>query len=146
MGGNVEGAARPTAMQVGITNNAQKAFEASLKGGLDAAPLSPEALRHQLLTTTNEMQDVSTKEAANLCGTCHHENVSAQVGFLNFGKGYGEPADLWGNMVNRSSVVLYGYALKTLELLEKSVKTTKNPELRAHYQTLLTRLKKKFDA
>ncbi len=146
MGGNVEGAARPTAMQVGLTNNAQKAFEASLKGGLDAAPLSPEALRHQLLTTTSEMQDASTKEAANLCGTCHHDNVSAQVGFLNFGKGYGEPADLWGNMVNRSSVVLYGYALKTLELLEKSVKTTKNPELRAHYQTLLTRLKKKFEA
>lgn len=146
MGGNVVGANRPTAMQVGLTNNAQKAFEASLKGGLDAAPLSPEALRHQLLTTTNEMQDASTKDAANLCGTCHHENVSAQVGFLNFGKGYGEPADLWGNMVNRSSVVLYGYALKTLELLEKSVKTTKNPELRAHYQTLLTRLKKKFDA
>ena len=146
MGGNVVGANRPTAMQVGLTNNGQKALEASLKGGLDAAPLSPEALRHQLLTTTNEMQDTSTKEAANLCGTCHHENVSAQVGFLNFGKGYGEPADLWGNMVNRSSVVLYGYALKTLELLEKSVKTTKNPELRAHYQTLLTRLKKKFDA
>ena len=146
MGGNVVGANRPTAMQVGLTNNGQKALEASLKGGLDAAPLSPEALRHQLLTTTNEMQDTSTKEAANLCGTCHHDNVSAQVGFLNFGKGYGEPADLWGNMVNRSSVVLYGYALKTLELLEKSVKTTKNPELRAHYQTLLTRLKKKFDA
>ena len=146
MGGNVVGANRPTAMQVGLTNNGQKALEASLKGGLDAAPLSPEALRHQLLTTTNEMQDASTKEAANLCGTCHHDNVSAQVGFLNFGKGYGEPADLWGNMVNRSSVVLYGYALKTLELLEKSVKTTKNPELRAHYQTLLTRLKKKFDA
>lgn len=146
MGGNVEGAARPTAMQVGLTNNAQKAFEASLKGGLDAAPLSPEALRHQLLTTTGELQDASTKEAANLCGTCHHDKAPAQVGFLNFGKGYGEPADLWGNMVNRSSVVLYGYALKTLELLEKSVKTTKNPELRAHYQTLLTRLKKKFDA
>ena len=51
-------------MQVGLTNNAQKAFEASLKGGLDAAPLSPEALRHQLLTTTSEMQDASTKEAA----------------------------------------------------------------------------------
>lgn len=146
MGGNVVGANRPTAMQVGLTNNAQKAFEASLKGGLDAAPLSPEALRHQLLTTTGEMQDASTKEAANLCGTCHHDNAPTQVGFLNFGKGYGEPADLWGNMVNRSSVVLYGYALKTLELLEKSVKTTKNPELRAHYQTLLTRLKKKFDA
>ena len=146
MGGNVEGAARPTAMQVGLTNNAQKAFEASLKGGLDAAPLSPEALRHQLLTTNSEMQDASTKEAANLCGTCHHDKAPAQVGFLNFGKGYGEPADLWGNMVNRSSVVLYGYALKTLELLKKSVKTTKNPELRAHYQTLLTRLKKKFDA
>ena len=146
MGGNVVGANRPTAMQVGLTNNGQKALEASLKGGLDAAPLSPEALRHQLLTTTNEMQDTSTKEAANLCGTCHHDKAPAQVGFLNFGKGYGEPADLWGNMVNRSSVVLYGYALKTLELLEKSVKTTKNPELRAHYQTLLTRLKKKFEA
>ena len=146
MGGNVVGANRPTAMQVGLTNNGQKALEASLKGGLDAAPLSPEALRHQLLTTTSEMQDASTKDAANLCGTCHHDNAPTQVGFLNFGKGYGEPADLWGNMVNRSSVVLYGYALKTLELLEKSVKTTKNPELRAHYQTLLTRLKKKFEA
>ena len=146
MGGNVVGANRPTAMQVGLTNNGQKALEASLKGGLDAAPLSPEALRHQLLTTTSEMQDASTKEAVNLCGTCHHDNAPTQVGFLNFGKGYGEPADLWGNMVNRSSVVLYGYALKTLELLEKSVKTTKNPELRAHYQTLLTRLKKKFEA
>ena len=146
MGGNVVGANRPTAMQVGLTNNGQKALEASLKGGLDAAPLSPEALRHQLLTTTSELQDASTKDAANLCGTCHHDKAPAQVGFLNFGKGYGEPADLWGNMVNRSSVVLYGYALKTLELLEKSVKTTKNPELRAHYQTLLTRLKKKFDA
>jgi len=48
-------------------------------------------------------------------------------------------------MVNRSSVVLYGYAVKTLELLEKAAKTTKNPEVRAHYQTLYTRLKKKFD-
>ena len=92
------------------------------------------------------MQDASTKDAANLCGTCHLDNATTQVGFLNFGKGYGEPTDLLGNMVNRSSVVLYSYALKTLELLEKSVKTTKNPELRAHYQTLLTRLKKKFDA
>ena len=146
MGGNVVGANRPTAMQVGLTNNGQKALEASLKGGLDAAPLSPEALRHQLLTNNSEMQDASTQDAANLCGTCHLDNAPTQVGFLNFGKGYGEPADLWGNMVNRSSVVLYSYALKTLELLEKSVKTTKNPELRAHYQTLLTRLKKKFDA
>ena len=146
MGGNVVGANRPTAMQVGLTNNGQKALEASLQGGLDAAPLSPEALRSALLVNNGNEPIENVQDAAHLCGTCHRDNAPAQVGFLNFGKGYGEPADLWGNMVNRSSVVLYSYALKTLELLEKSVKTTKNPELRAHYQTLLTRLKKKFDA
>ena len=146
MGGNVVGANRPTAMQVGLTNNGQKALEASLKGGLDAAPLSPEALRSALLVNNGNEPIENVQDAAHLCGTCHRDNAPAQVGLLNFGKGYGEPADLWGNMVNRSSVVLYSYALKTLELLEKSVKTTKNPELRAHYQTLLTRLKKKFDA
>ena len=145
IGGNVESATRPTAMQVGITQNSKADFEASLKGGLDAAPLTPEALRHQLLATNGHVQDASIKEAANLCGTCVHDNTASQVGFLNFGKGYGEQADLWGNMVNRSAVVLFGYAVKTLELLEKSAKTAKNPEVRAHYQNLHTRLKKKFD-
>lgn len=145
IGGNVESATRPTAMQVGLTQNGKADFEASLKGGLDAAPLTPEALRHQLLATNGHVQDASIKEAANLCGTCVHGNTASQVGFLNFGKGYGEQADLWGNMVNRSAVVLFGYAVKTLELLEKSAKTAKNPEVRAHYQTLHTRLKKKFD-
>ena len=145
MSGNVESVTRPTAMQVGLSANGKAAFEASLKGGLDAAPLSPEALRHQLLATNGHMHDSSIEEAASLCGSCTQGNTTAQVGFLNFGKGYGEQADLWGNMVNRSSVVLYGYAVKTLELLEKAAKTTKNPEVRAHYQTLHTRLKKKFD-
>ena len=145
MSGNVENVTRPTAMQVGLSANGKAAFEASLKGGLDAAPLSPEALRHQLLATNGHMHDSSIEEAASLCGSCTQGNTTAQVGFLNFGKGYGEQADLWGNMVNRSSVVLYGYAVKTLELLEKATKTTKNPEVRAHYQTLYTRLKKKFD-
>ena len=145
MSGNVENVTRPTAMQVGLTQNSKTDFEASLKGGLDAAPLSPEALRHQLLATNGHMHDSSIEEAASLCGSCTQGNTTAQVGFLNFGKGYGEQADLWGNMVNRSSVVLYGYAVKTLELLEKAAKTTKNPEVRAHYQTLHTRLKKKFD-
>ena len=145
MSGNVESVTRPTAMQVGLSANGKAAFEASLKGGLDAAPLSPEALRHQLLATNGHMHDSSIEEAASLCGSCTQGNTTAQVGFLNFGKGYGEQADLWGNMVNRSSVVLYGYAVKTLELLEKVAKTTKNPEVRAHYQTLYTRLKKKFD-
>ena len=145
MSGNVENVTRPTAMQVGLSANGKAAFEASLKGGLDAAPLSPEALRHQLLATNGHMHDSSIEEAASLCGSCTQGNTTAQVGFLNFGKGYGEQADLWGNMVNRSSVVLYGYAVKTLELLEKAAKTTKNPEVRAHYQTLYTRLKKKFD-
>ncbi len=145
IGGNVESATRPTAMQVGLTQNGKADFEASLKGGLDAAPLTPEALRHQLLATNGHVQDASIKEAANLCGTCVHGNTASQVGFLNFGKGYGEQADLWGNMVNRSAVVLFGYAVKTLELLEKSAKTAKNPEVRAHYQNLHTRLKKKFD-
>ena len=145
MSGNVESVTRPTAMQVGLSANGKAAFEASLKGGLDAAPLSPEALHHQLLATNGHMHDSSIEEAASLCGSCTQGNTTAQVGFLNFGKGYGEQADLWGNMVNRSSVVLYGYAVKTLELLEKAAKTTKNPEVRAHYQTLYTRLKKKFD-
>ena len=145
IGGNVESATRPTAMQVGLTQNSKADFEASLKGGLDAAPLTPEALRHQLLATNGHVQDASIKEVANLCGTCVHGNTASQVGFLNFGKGYGEQADLWGNMVNRSAVVLFGYAVKTLELLEKSAKTAKNPEVRAHYQNLHTRLKKKFD-
>lgn len=145
IGGNVESATRPTAMQVGLTQNSKADFEASLKGGLDAAPLTPEALRHQLLATNGHVQDASIKEATNLCGTCVHGNTASQVGFLNFGKGYGEQADLWGNMVNRSAVVLFGYAVKTLELLEKSAKTAKNPEVRAHYQNLHTRLKKKFD-
>lgn len=145
IGGNVESATRPTALQVGLTQNSKADFEASLKGGLDAAPLTPEALRHQLLATNGHVQDASNKEAANLCGTCVHGNTASQVGFLNFGKGYGEQADLWGNMVNRSAVVLFGYAVKTLELLEKSAKTAKNPEVRAHYQNLHTRLKKKFD-
>ena len=145
IGGNVESATRPTAMQVGLTQNSKADFEASLKGGLDDAPLTPEALRHQLLATNGHVQDASIKEAANLCGTCVHDNTASQVGFLNFGKGYGEQADLWGNMVNRSAVVLFGYAVKTLELLEKSAKTAKTPEVRAHYQNLHTRLKKKFD-
>lgn len=145
IGGNVESATRPTALQVGLTQNSKADFEASLKGGLDAAPLTPEALRHQLLAINGHVQDASIKEAANLCGTCVHGNTASQVGFLNFGKGYGEQADLWGNMVNRSAVVLFGYAVKTLELLEKSAKTAKNPEVRAHYQNLHTRLKKKFD-
>ena len=145
IGGNVESATRPTAMQVGLTQNSKADFEASLKGGLDAAPLTPEALRHQLLATNGHVQDASIKEAANLCGTCVHGNTASQVGFLNFGKGYGEHADLWGNMVNRAAVVRFGYAVKTLELLEKSAKTAKNPEVRAHYQNLHTRLKKKFD-
>lgn len=147
IGSYAEGADRPTGYAVGLTaSHGLSVLDASLKGGLDEAPLSPEALRSQMLATNGHMHDAHQDNAANICGTCSHGNAPAQVGFLTFGKSYGEQADLWGNMVNRSSVILYGYAVKTRDLLEKAVKATKHPELRAHYQTLLTRLKKKFEA
>lgn len=146
VGSYAEGADRPTAMQIGLTANGKAAMEQSLKGGLDEAPLSPEALRRALLATDGHNHDAAIDEAASICGTCSQQDLPSQVGLLNFGKSYGEQNDLWGNMVNRSSIVLYGYAVKTRELLEKAIKTTKNAELRAHYQTLLTRLNKKFDA
>ena len=88
-----------------------------------------------------------------LCGHDHGQTpealsgaaLNAQTAFATFGKGYGEPGDIWANMINRSDQTLYYFALRTRDLLRSAVKSTKDEVLRAHYQVLLKRIAPTFE-
>lgn len=69
-----------------------------------------------------------------------HNLRKDEVAFLNFGKAYGAPADLWGQTVGRTSEFNFFYAQKLDELLKQRLETTKSPDLKAHYSLLYSRL------
>ena len=88
-----------------------------------------------------------------LCGHDHSHNAHALNGaarngeyaFSTFGKSYGEPGDIWANMINRTDQTLYYFGLQTRDLLRTAAKSTKDEVLRAHYQVLLKRIAPVFE-
>lgn len=73
------------------------------------------------------------------------EQESAQryqngTGFLGFGKSYGEPEDLFTGSINMTGSLYLPMQYKMEALLSKVIPTTKNADLKLHYETLLRRL------
>jgi hypothetical protein len=64
------------------------------------------------------------------------------VGYLNFGNGYGEPADLFTSAINMTGDLYLPLQYRAEELLKKALASTKSESLRMHYQTLLRKLEK----
>lgn len=137
---NVDGVGKESPMKVGLTAAADTASDATLS--------------HFLGENTDPVHALTAHtEDGMLCGHDHSpsgalfsfgDDTNAKA-FTTFGNAYGEPADLWGNMVNRSGNALYYYALRTRDLLRTAAKNTKDEVLRAHYQVLLKRINPLFD-
>ena len=69
----------------------------------------------------------------------HAEGLGSR-GFLNFGASYGEPADLFTAAINNTDVLYLPLQYRLEALLRKVIPTTKNSELRLHYELLLRKL------
>ena len=80
-------------------------------------------------------------ESAACCFASARQNLSGATGFLNFGKGYGEPEPLWGTTVSRTSEFQLYYAQKLRHLLQTIIPKVGASDLRAHYMLLLKRLR-----
>ena len=64
---------------------------------------------------------------------------------LGFGNDYGMVDHLWAQAVNLTTDYALDYTIKVRKLLEKVVKTTHDPTLRAHYQLLLNNINRKLE-
>ena len=73
-------------------------------------------------------------------GTEEHAEGLGSRGFLNFGASYGEPADLFTAAINNTDVLYLPLQYRLEALLRKVIPTTKNSELRLHYELLLRKL------
>ncbi|WP_298631440.1 zinc-dependent metalloprotease [uncultured Porphyromonas sp.] len=69
----------------------------------------------------------------------------ASDSLLGFGKDYGMVDHLWAQAVNLTTDYTLDYTFKVRKLLEKVVKTTQDPTLRAHYQLLLNSINRKLE-
>ena len=138
---NIDGVGRESAAQVGLTT--KDPF----------SPLSPEAMHAAIMDSTLDPDGfpahtprpwICSHAGVQEATLKHGHNISSTA-FANFGKGYGEPNDIWGNMVNRSGNAIYSYAIKARNLLKKVSKRTSNELLRSHYQVLFKRLNAKIE-
>lgn len=69
----------------------------------------------------------------------------ASDSLMGFGKDYGMVDHLWAQAVNLTTDYTLDYTFKVRKLLEKVVKTTQDPTLRAHYQLLLNSINRKLE-
>lgn len=78
------------------------------------------------------------KQVNNVFNLQQHKE---SIGFLNFGKDYGEPEHLWGLTVSRTQEFQLFYAQKLHQLLQDVIKQTHNYQVKAHYMLLERKLK-----
>lgn len=141
-----------------LSNISNIGNEPAAKVGLAAKDFRPQSAEEvqRLLRGDNDANPFAATAPAvdgMLCGHDHGQTpealsgaaLNAQTAFATFGKGYGEPGDIWANMINRSDQTLYYFALRTRDLLRSAVKSTKDEVLRAHYQVLLKRIAPTFE-
>ena len=103
--------------------------------------------------TTDPLHASAPAGNGMLCGHDHGQDAhqlngaarTGQYAFSTFGKSYGEPGDIWANMINRTDQTLYYFGLQTRDLLRTAAKSTKDEVLRAHYQVLLKRITPIFE-
>ena len=115
--------------------------------GKSFLPLSDTEVQHLLNgETTDPLHASAPAGNGMLCGHDHSQDASTgQYAFSTFGKSYGEPGDIWANMINRTDQTLYYFGLQTRDLLRTAAKSTKDEVLRAHYQVLLKRITPIFE-
>ena len=103
--------------------------------------------------TTDPLHASAPAGNGMLCGHDHGQDAhqlngaarTGQYAFSTFGKSYGEPGDIWANMINRTDQTLYYFGLRTRNLLRTAAKSTKDEVVRAHYQVLLKRITPIFE-
>ena len=122
--------------------------------GKSFLPLSDTEVQHLLNgETTDPLHASAPAGNGMLCGHDHGQDAhqlngaarTGQYAFSTFGKSYGEPGDIWANMINRTDQTLYYFGLQTRDLLRTAAKSTKDEVLRAHYQVLLKRITPIFE-
>ena len=122
--------------------------------GKSFLPLSDTEVQHLLNgDTTDPLHASAPAGNGMLCGHDHGQDAhqlngaarTGQYAFSTFGKSYGEPGDIWANMINRTDQTLYYFGLQTRDLLRTAAKSTKDEVLRAHYQVLLKRITPIFE-
>ena len=94
--------------------------------------------------TDEEFISLLPQQAPHICSYAPSSSAGAHghsgVGFLNFGKSYGEPEDLFTNAINTTESLYLPLLYRTQELLRRVAPKTADATLRQHYEFLLRKL------
>jgi len=94
--------------------------------------------------TDEEFISLLPQQAPHICSYAPSSSADAHghsgVGFLNFGKSYGEPEDLFTNAINTTESLYLPLLYRTQELLRRVAPKTADATLRQHYEFLLRKL------
>ena len=94
--------------------------------------------------TDEEFISLLPQQAPHICSYAPSSSAGAYghsgVGFLNFGKSYGEPEDLFTNAINTTESLYLPLLYRTQELLRRVAPNTADATLRQHYEFLLRKL------
>ena len=125
--------------------------KANGRSGLTLAELTgltpAEAQRTEGMTDEEFIAQLAPKQGEHFCSLDHRpsDDLLRQldaVGYLNFGKSYGEPEDLFTSSINNTEALYLPLQYRLEALLRQQLPKTKDERLRLHYQTLLRKLEK----
>ena len=125
--------------------------KANGRAGLTLAELTgltpAEVQRTEGMTDEEFIAQLAPKQGEHFCSLDHRpsDDLLRQldaVGYLNFGKSYGEPEDLFTSSINNTEPLYLPLQYRLEALLRQQLPKTKDERLRLHYQTLLRKLEK----
>ena len=125
--------------------------KANGRAGLTLAELTgltpAEVQRTEGMTDEEFIAQLAPKQGEHFCSLDHRpsDDLLRQldaVGYLNFGKSYGEPEDLFTSSINNTEAIYLPLQYRLESLLQQQLPKTKDERLRLHYQTLLRKLEK----
>ena len=125
--------------------------KANGRSGLTLAELTgltpAEAQRTEGMTDEEFIAQLAPKQGEHFCSLDHRpsDDLLRQldaVGYLNFGKSYGEPEDLFTSSINNTEALYLPLQYRLEALLRQQLPKAKDERLRLHYQTLLRKLEK----
>ena len=125
--------------------------KANGRAGLTLAELTgltpAEVQRTEGMTDEEFIAQLAPKQGEHFCSLDHRSSGDLlrqldAVGYLNFGKSYGEPEDLFTSSINNTEAIYLPLQYRLESLLQQQLPKTKDERLRLHYQTLLRKLEK----
>ena len=125
--------------------------KANGRAGLTLAELTgltpAEVQRTEGMTDEEFIAQLAPKQGEHFCSLDHRPSGDLlrqldAVGYLNFGKSYGEPEDLFTSSINNTEAIYLPLQYRLESLLQQQLLKTKDEGLRLHYQTLLRKLEK----